>query len=713
MTAPRVLRPGEEIIDAVIFRDEHDRSPVPYRGPVADLVGSSHKHRAEKSGSAFSPAVYKPGQARGKAGVAAITALVFDFDHLDAAAADDVEARLKERRWAWMAYTSHSHQARGEDDACFRVILIPSRAIRPDEFDRVWRVVNAALGGHADDKARDVSRIWYRPSCPAERAHASWIRTAVGRPFDVDRALRAVGGEPGTQKPAARGGAIPPGGRNAHLTRLAGAMRRRGAERESIAAELALANEAQCSPPLDRKEVDRIAASVARYAPASVLVAANHTDLGNAERFEAFAGERFRFVHPWGTWLWYDGTRWCRDADGEAVRSARDALRATAAEAEKSVSVGDNNLIKHVLRSEGAARIAAMLSLAQPLLPVPPERLDADPDLFNCANGTIDLRTGALRPHDRDDLLTRRSPVIFDPDATCPRWEAFLGRVLGGSEGLKAFLQRAVGYSLSGHTHEQVLLLLYGTGANGKSTFLETIRALLGDHAAQADFTTFLKREGEGARNDLARLNGARFVSAVEAEAGKPLAEALIKQLTGGDTITARFLFKEFFDFKPVFKLWLAANHKPTIAGGDAGIWRRIRLVPFTVTIPEAERDPRLAASLLEELPGILAWAVRGCQAWQAEGLGVPDEVRAATAGYREEMDVLAPFLAERTEVASGERVTAAELYQAYEAWCAANGERARSQKGLAAGLRERGFETTRGAKGVRCWIGLRILPVG
>ena len=190
-------------------------------------------------------------------------------------------------------------------------------------------------------------------------------------------------------------------------------------------------------------------------------------------------------------------------------------------------------------------------------------------------------------------------------------------------------------------------------------------------------------------------------------------AKALIKQLTGGDTITARFLFKEFFDFKPVFKLWLAANHKPTIAGGDAGIWRRIRLVPFTVTIPEAERDPRLAASLLEELPGILAWAVRGCQAWQAEGLGVPDEVRAATAGYREEMDVLAPFLAERTEVASGERVTAAELYQAYEAWCAANGERARSQKGLAAGLRERGFETTRGAKGVRCWIGLRILPVG
>lgn len=266
-----------------------------------------------------------------------------------------------------------------------------------------------------------------------------------------------------------------------------------------------------------------------------------------------------------------------------------------------------------------------------------------------------------------------------------------------------------MGYSLTGHTSEQVLLLLYGIGANGKSTFLETVRALLGDYATQADFTTFLKRESDGARNDLARLVGTRFVSAVEAEAGKPLAEALVKQLTGGDTITARFLFREFFDFRPAFKLWLAANHKPTITGGDHGIWRRMRLVPFTVTIPEAERDAKLTSKLAAELPGILAWAVRGWLAWRAAGLGLPPEVQAATASYRDEMDALGPFLDEATAAVDGARITAKELYEAYEAWCAANGERPRSQKGFAMSLRERGFEAVKGSKGVRCWSGLAL----
>ena len=206
-----------------------------------------------------------------------------------------------------------------------------------------------------------------------------------------------------------------------------------------------------------------------------------------------------------------------------------------------------------------------------------------------------------------------------------------------------------------------------------------------------------------------ARLVGTRFVSTEAAEAGKPLAEALVKQLTGGDTITARFLFREFFDFKPAFKLWLAANHKPTITGGDHGIWRRMRLVPFTVTIPEAERDAKLTTKLAAELPGILAWAVRGCLAWRAEGLGLPPEVREATASYRDEMDALGPFLDEATAAVDGARITAKELYEVYEAWCAANGERPRSQKGFAMNLRERGFEAVKGSKGVRCWSGLAL----
>lgn len=228
------------------------------------------------------------------------------------------------------------------------------------------------------------------------------------------------------------------------------------------------------------------------------------------------------------------------------------------------------------------------------------------------------------------------------------------------------------------------------------------------DYSAITDFNTFMKRDSEGARNDLARLVGTRLVSAVEAEAGKPLAEALVKQLTGGDTITARFLFKEYFDFKPQFKIWLAANHKPNVRGSDHGIWRRIRLVPFTVTIPERERDPRLGKKLAEEIPGILAWAVRGCLDWREHGLGMPAEVLAATASYRDEMDRFGGFFDEACVLVEDATVTAKDLYEAYQKWCEANGERAKSKKALAMVLRERGYDAFR-TKRARCWRGLRL----
>lgn len=704
------------ILHAARFQDERARVPEAWQGHALDLVGRRHLVRAHKRGTpAFSPVVYRPGAARGKRGIAHATALVLDFDHLTTESAEEVARRLAERGWAWAGYSSYSHLAKGPDDACFRLLILVSRPILPEEYEAVWLAADTALGGFADRNARDISRIWYVASCPPERAETAWVRSGEGRLLDVSNAVAAYQQQRqrvrrrGRKANDADGAPIPSGGRNAALMSLAGAMRRRGADREAILEGLRATNAARCTPPLDDAEVARIAESVVRYDPSSVLLTANRTDVGNAERFEAFAGERFRYVHPWGAWIWYDGTRWQRDTDGEAVRSARDTLRATAAEAGTLPDEDEReSLNKHALDSESASRLTAMLTLAQSLLPVATEALDADNDLLNCANGTVDLRTGALRPHDRADRITRKSPVAYDPAAACPLWDAFLDRVLGGSAELVGFLQRAVGYSLTGHTSEQVLLLLYGIGANGKSTFLETLRALLGDYATQADFTTFLKREGEGVRNDLARLVGARFVSAVEAEAGKPLAEALVKQLTGGDTITARFLFREFFDFRPAFKLWLAANHKPQISGGDHGIWRRIRLVPFTVTIPEGERDPQLTAKLQRELPGILAWAVRGAVAWRAGGLGAPPEVQAATASYRDEMDALGPFLEEAVVPAAHARVTARDLYEAYEAWCASNGERPRSQKSFAMGLRERGFEAVKGAKGVRCWAGLR-----
>jgi len=316
--------------------------------------------------------------------------------------------------------------------------------------------------------------------------------------------------------------------------------------------------------------------------------------------------------------------------------------------------------------------------------------------ILNVLNGTLDLRAGHLRPHQREDLITKLVQAGYDPAATCSRWEAFLDRIMAGNQNLIDFLRRAVGYSLTGSIREQVLFMMYGTGANGKSTFLELIRALLGDYAQQADFNTFLLRHYEGPRNDLARLMSARFVAATEAESGRPLAEVVVKQLTGGDTIAARFLRQEFFEYKPQFKLWLAANHKPVVRGTDNAIWRRIKLIPFTVTIPEPEQDRSLSSKLKEELSGILAWAVGGCLEWQEHGLGEPEEVRAATAAYRDDMDILAEFLSECCIVHPGAKVKASALYKAYTQWCQKCGEKEVKQRTFGMRLSERGVERQR-----------------
>ena len=436
------------------------------------------------------------------------------------------------------------------------------------------------------------------------------------------------------------------------------------------------------------------------------------TDLGNAERLVRRHGQNIRYNYDSGKWLFWDGIRWTEAVKGEIQQFAKETIRAIPEEAGTTDDDHRKAILKHALRSESDVRLQAMIKLAQSEVPLEQGELDRNEWILNTLSGSIDLRTGKLKPHNRSDFISKLAPVGYDPDAQYPVWTSFLNEIFDRNAELITFVQRAVGYSLTGDTSEQCLFILYGSGANGKSTFIETVRALLGDYARQADSSAFLVRRNDTATNDLARLSGARFVSASETGVGRSFNEVIIKQLTGGEPITARFLYGEFFEFLPVLKIWMATNHKPTIKGTDDGIWRRIRLIPFNVTIPQNRQDPRLIAKLQDELPGILNWALKGCLAWQTERLSEPDAVANSTADYRQEQDQLGPFFDDCCAFDESSEVMTADLWTAYKTWCESSGEKPVNTKTMAAGLRSRGCQSGRDSNG-RLWKGLALKKQG
>ena len=437
--------------------------------------------------------------------------------------------------------------------------------------------------------------------------------------------------------------------------------------------------------------------------------------MGNGARF----ARRYRgdviFVLGWG-WMVWSGMRWTRDRSGAAVmRRAKQIARNLRQEA-KGVTDPElrDALLKHARRSESDARLRAMLAQAQPELALDPTVLDANPWLFNAANGTIDLRTGTLLPHDPKQLITKLAPVAYDPEALAPRWLAFLDRIFDGDAEVIAFFQRALGYSMTGDMSEQVLFVAHGSGQNGKSVAFNTVRDLLGDYALQAAFETFLRtRRSGGARPDLAALPGARFVSAIEANKGATLDEATVKQVTGGDPITTRDLYQSQFTFLPVAKLWLIANHRPAVDGSDFAMWRRIRLVPFDVTIPEEERNKNLVLELRAEWPGILAWLVEGALAWGRGGLGYPARVQEATDSYRADSDQIARFLRDCCIKAPRTEVGSADLYAAYTVWCEKMNEIAEPQRHFNEQLAAHEPDRIRRLKssGRMIWRGIELRP--
>lgn len=436
------------------------------------------------------------------------------------------------------------------------------------------------------------------------------------------------------------------------------------------------------------------------------------TDTGNAERLVRKFGADLRYCHPWGKWLVWDGRRWVLDDTAQVERFAKKTVRSIYLEASKEEKDEVRKaLAEWALTCESKAKRAALVELAKSEegIPVLPQQLDADPWALNVLNGTLDLRTGQLRPHRRESLLTKLAPVAYDPQANCPTFLSFLERIMAHNDSMIRFLQRALGYSLTGDVGAQCLFFPWGGGSNGKSTLLNTFLDLLGDYGTLAPADLLLVKKGETHPTEKVDLFGKRFAVCQEVEEGRRWAEATLKQLTGGERVKARRMREDYWEFEPTHKLWIAANHKPVVRGTDYAIWRRIKLIPFTVTIPEEEKDENLRQKLLREGPGILRWAVEGCLAWQREGLGIPPEVKEATETYRAEMDVLGEFLADCCEVKKEAKTSSKELYDAYAGWCQVNGERPLSKRNFGQRLEERGFCPHKGTGGARYWLGLTV----
>lgn len=504
------------------------------------------------------------------------------------------------------------------------------------------------------------------------------------------------------------------GNRNRHLTSLAGAMRRQDAEIETILAALLEENEKRCNPPLPVEEVKRIAKSVSRYPSAQLhdlLVAPRLSDTGNAERLVNLYGQDLRYCQPWKSWLVWDGTRWKKDNRKTVLRLGKQVIKEMYRAGENIQDQHERSqFMKHVAKSDQVNKIRSMIELAtaDKRVAITPEDLDQNPYLLNLNNGTFDLINMEFRAHRREDNITKLIPIDYNVGATCPRWKQFLEQIMDDSQSMIDFLQRAIGYSLCGNTSEQVMFILFGTGANGKSTLIETIADLLGEYATQTPTETLLNRGNGSIPNDIARLKGARFVYAMEAEQNRYLAESRVKQLTGGDTISARYLYGEYFQFAPEFKLFLSTNHKPEIRGTDYAIWRRIRVIPFTVHIPEEKQDPTLKEKLAQELPGILNWALRGYTRWKEKRLSYPEPILNATKEYRSEMDILAEFLETRVQQNAQASTKASELFQVYKEWCSENNEKPMSQRTLGLRLAEHGFQKKRTGEGY-FWLGLEV----
>lgn len=435
-------------------------------------------------------------------------------------------------------------------------------------------------------------------------------------------------------------------------------------------------------------------------------------DSGNAQRFVAQCADKVMYVAEARRWFVWDSKRWEPDSRELSVRLGKEVATRIAREAVLTNSDDDRKAItKWAITSGNGPKVRQMMTLAQSDLAISVNELDQHNFLLNCQNGTVDLRVGELRAHDPADRLTKLAPVDFMPEARAPRFHQFLNEIMPDPEE-REFFQRVCGYALTGDQREQKIFFLTGDGANGKSTAMIAFGHVLGDYRQEAAPGLLLvKKYATSASSDLARLKAARMVVVTETGSGRELDEETVKRATGGDTITARFMYEDFFEFKPTHTLLVITNHKPEIRGQDHAIWRRISVIPFRVTFADEKQDKELMSKLLDEKSGILAWLVEGCVKWYQDGLKEPEAVRFANQQYRSDMDFFRRFLDDRCELDPSSRVGSTVLYKELTQWCRDNGERPISQREMAGRLRKMDCPSSHSHKGNQ-FIGIRLIPV-
>jgi putative DNA primase/helicase len=714
--------------------------------------------RTEKDGPLFSPASFNP-KTRAKANVIELAMLALDLDHGNTLESD--LPRWRKLGYTFAAYTTHSHKrvtkSNPNAEERFRVVLPLAAPIPPVYYPALWAWAFQSSGEKLDPAPKDASRIFYTPAKASEDAEY-YYEIHDGALLDwrelppLKYVVKAFEGEIAkllsTQE-----------GRNNQLFKSAAALGeliaggyldedRAIKALEDAAVKIGLDVDKNCGPkgiadtiqsglrtgrkkprgpesfngngrPAPPPEPTK-AAEEAEQIDTVFDDAQQLADFGNAARFLKAYRATTRYIYAEKKFRCFDGKRWNSDQGIIEDRSNRiiKGLRFESATLKNT----EADIFKHYLKSQSPERRNAMLTLARAEIRIDADEFDADPELFNVANGTIHLPTGEFRAHNPKDLCGKLSKVHFDKEAQCSLWLKFLAEIFNGDQAIIDFIKRAVGYSLSGSIEEQKLFLLYGVGKNGKTTFLKVLQRLLGEYWTAAQMATFTTRKdgANGHNESLANLAGARLITAVETEESKRLSEGLIKQITGGDPVTASRKGEHEFTFTPRFKLWLAANHKPVIRGVDDGIWRRPMLIPFLqqfeidpakVSGDVRQGDPKLESKLLAELPGVLNWALEGYRDWADGGLRPPDAVRAATEEYRKESDVLGMFIDEALVRLQPNRQGsgATDIFRAYQKWCDENGEDAGKQTKFGREMTERGFTKRKIGGGKTVYFGVAL----